>query len=74
MKTEIVEEDNVKSRTYPWTGITATGGIVIFRSWAKGTIIHNGCSDNSYLVGSCYEDWAMEDFKSWSGTIKYSND
>lgn len=72
MKIEVNE--NIKKRKYPWIGksIDDSSIIVFFNEHKKGTVLNSTVSH--FCGGEYSENWNMDFFESFTGTITLSND
>lgn len=71
MKIKDKQAKSVVAMPFPKLMKAKSGAIVLFRRPQCGTVIEPGSSPSN--TGQYYDDWYMDDFKDFHGTLRLSN-
>jgi hypothetical protein len=72
MKSIVSKQPCVKELPFPKLMISRHDCVVLFEYYNKGVCINAGTTGN--LVGVISENWAMENFKDFHGSVCLEND
>ena len=73
MKVTLKEQPNIMKQNYPFLGITPKGSIVLFTKLNTGVCLQVG-GDWSLVIGRYSDQWAMDLFEPYNGSVTLEND
>lgn len=73
MKTTVIPEETKKELPFPKLMIAEDGKIVLFFSDKVGTVIDLGDNNSGDRIGEYSNDWHMNSFQDFYGSIIMSN-
>ena len=73
MKVTLKEQPNIMKQKYPFLGISPKGGIVLFTKLNTGVCLQPG-EEWSLVLGRYSDQWAMDIFELYNGSVTLEND